>query len=356
MGFMEFTRGELHAALAALGVASAASVRRYGSGHINDTFKVDTPDGREYILQRVNTAIFADLAPLEENIRRVTSHLAAKGAKTLEVVAYEGPWRLYGFLSGYESRDVADSPETVYGAAFAYAKFARDLSDLPAPRLHEILPRFHDTADRLRLLDAAAGADVAGRRKDAADCLAFVDARREEAVKIRALAASGALPERTVHNDTKLNNVLVAPDGGAVVIDLDTVMPGTILSDFGDMVRSATATAAEDEPDLSKVGSRPDFFEAIASGYLDGADLAEAEVENLTLAGRVSTFEVGVRFLTDYLSGDHYFNTAYPGHNLVRARNQFRMVESLEAREAEYSSIVRRLSRRGAGASNAGER
>jgi Ser/Thr protein kinase RdoA (MazF antagonist) len=156
------------------------------------------------------------------------------------------------------------------------------------------------------------------------------------------LMAKGDIPERIAHNDTKINNVLVAENGEAVVIDLDTTMPGSVLFDFGDMVRTSTAAAAEDEADLSKVYSKKEYFEALVKGYAQGAKfLNEAEKSLLAFAGRLSTFEVGIRFLADYLNGDTYFHTAYPDHNLVRARNQFRMVESMEQQKDEYEAIVR---------------
>jgi N-acetylhexosamine 1-kinase len=330
-------------ALASMGVKDAVAVRRYGNGHINDTFKVDTAGGAVLVLQRVNTSIFTDLKPLEANVRRVTSHLAAKGVKSLEVLGYDGPWRLFAFVDGF-SREVVETPADAYATALAYAKFQNDLADLPPSEIAEILPRFHDTPDRIRQLDEAAAADAAGRRASVAAELAFVDARRGDASRIVDLVASGDIPLRLAHNDSKSNNVLVSDDGSSVVIDLDTVMPGTGLSDFGDMVRSASASAAEDEPDLSKVRSVPERFEAIARGYLDGAKfLNEAEKANLVAAGRLSTFEVGVRFLADYLAGDVYFKTAFPEHNLVRARNQFKMVESIEEQSVAYEETVRRI-------------
>ena len=182
-----------------------------------------------------------------------------------------------------------------------------------------------------------------GRRAEVAAELAFVDARRGMATTISSMTASGAIPLRAVHNDAKANNVLVpkSGDGDGVVIDLDSTMPGSALCDFGDMVRSSSATAAEDEADLSKVGASRDLFEALVAGYLEGARfLTREECALMTLAGRISTLEVGMRFLTDYLAGDTYFKTAYPGHNLVRARNQFRMVESLEAQERDFAAIA----------------
>ena len=341
MSNRNYTRAELDAALASMGVTDQTSVDRYGSGHINDTFKVERLDGSRLILQRVNTDIFPpDM--LKANVLRVTEHLAKKGIKSLVVKGYENPWRLYEFLEGYTSIDLVTNPKEAELVAGAFAKFQNDLADLPAPRLGDIIPHFHDTVERLRLLDEAAAKDVAGRKASVAKELAFVDARREEAAKIVNLMKSGDIPERITHNDTKINNVMLAPDGSNVVIDLDTTMPGSALYDFGDMVRTSSAAAAEDERDLTKVYSKKEYFEALVRGYLAKAKfLNEAEKENLAFSGRLITLTIGIRFLTDYLAGDTYFRTAYPEHNLVRAHTQFKMVESMEAQKAEYEAIVR---------------
>lgn len=340
-----YSQEELRATLAQMGVNDVTDVARYGSGHINDTFKVETERGAHFILQRVNTDIFPpDL--LKSNILRVTRHLQSKGIKSLDVVAYENPWRVYAFLEGYSSVDLITNPAQAELAAGAFAKFQNDLADLPAPRLGEIIPKFHDTVDRLRLLDAAAAADVKGRKAKVAAELAFVDRRREEAAKIVTMMRNGEIPERVTHNDTKINNVMLAPDGTSVVIDLDTTMPGSVLYDFGDMVRTSSAAAAEDEKDLSKVYSKKEYFEALVKGYLAGAKfLTEAEKANLAFAGRLITLTIGIRFLTDYLAGDTYFRTAYDDHNLVRCRTQLKMVESMEAQADEYEAIVRRYAK-----------
>ena len=342
MSNRNYTNEELGAALASMGVTDQTDVSRYGSGHINDTFKVETRGGVRYILQRVNTDIFPpDM--LKANILRVTGHLKSKGIRSLEVIGYENPWRLYAFLEGYTSVDLITDPAQAELAASAFAKFQNDLADLPPPRLGEIIPKFHDTVDRIRLLDEAAAADVKGRKASVAAELAFVDVRREEAAKVVTMMARGELPERITHNDTKINNVMMAPDGSNVVIDLDTTMPGSALYDFGDMVRTSSAAAAEDEKDLTKVYSKKEYFEALVKGYLSQAKfLTAAERENLAFSGRLITLTIGIRFLTDYLAGDTYFRTAYDDHNLVRCRTQFKMVESMEAQAAEYEEIVRR--------------
>ena len=333
----------LSEALKSMGIVDQTDVARYGSGHINDTFKVETKSGARFILQRVTDAFDKDV--LKANILRVTGHLKAKGVKTLEVVGYENPWRVYSFLEGYTSVDVISEPSQAELAAGAFAAFQNALADLPEPALLPVIPRFHDTVDRIRLLDEAAAADVKGRKASVASELAFVDARREEAAKIVTMMAKGEIPERITHNDTKINNVMLAPDGTNVVIDLDTTMPGSALYDFGDMVRTSSAAAAEDEKDLSKVYSKKEYFEALVKGYLAQAKfLTEAEKANLAFAGRLITLTIGIRFLTDYLAGDTYFRTAYDDHNLVRCRTQFKMVQSMEEQAAEYEAIVRKYS------------
>lgn len=330
--------------LAAAGIRDVTALDRYGSGHINETYKVETASGPRYILQKINTSIFTQAELLKANVLRVTEFLKSRGIPSLEVVAYENPWRVYRFLEGYTSRDVVSAPQQAYDVGRAFAKFQNDLATLPAPRLGEILPKFHDTPDRLRQLDEAAAKDVKGRRATVTAELAFVETWRARASKIVDLMKTGEIPERVTHNDTKINNVLIDAAGNAVVIDLDTTMPGSALFDFGDMVRTSTAAAAEDEADLAKVFAKRDYFEALAKGYLEGAKfLTKAERENLVFAGQLSTFEVGIRFLADYLAGDVYFHTAYPEHNLVRARNQFKMVASLAEQAAEFEAIVRAL-------------
>jgi aminoglycoside phosphotransferase (APT) family kinase protein len=321
-------------------ITDVTDVSRYGSGHINETYKVETASGVRYILQRVNTSIF-DAGLLKTNVVRVTEFLKAKGVPSLEVVAYENPWRIYKFLEGYASRDVVSEPVQAYDVGRAFAKFQNDLADIPPPRLADIIPRFHDTPNRLRQLDEAAARDAKGRKATVAAELAFVEARRPWTGRIMELMAAGEIPERVTHNDTKINNVMVDAAGEAVVIDLDTTMPGSALFDFGDMVRTSTAAAAEDERDLSKACAKKEYFEALVKGYLEGAKfLNGAEKENLVFSGKLATFEVGIRFLADYLAGDVYFHTAYADHNLVRARNQFRMVESLEEQEKEFEAIA----------------
>ncbi len=336
-----YSKEELDQAPAQFGITDQTDVSRYGSGHINDTFKVETKSGTRYILQRVTDAF--DKEVLKSNIIRVTNHLKSKGVKTLEVVGYENPWRVYKFLEGYTSVDQISDPSQAELAAGAFAAFQNALADLPAPELLPVIKKFHDTVDRLRLLDEAKKVNYNNRLALVEKELAFVDARREEAAKIVTMMEKGEIPVRTTHNDTKINNVMLAPDGGNVVIDLDTTMPGSALYDFGDMVRTSSAAAAEDEKDLSKVYSKKEYFEALVKGYLAGAKfLTENEIANLAFSGRLITLTIGIRFLTDFLNGDTYFHTAYDDHNLVRCRTQFKMVESMEEQAEEYEAIVKK--------------
>ena len=348
-----------------------AAAAPYGSGHINDTYKVSarlagTPVN--YLVQRINHAIFKEPDRLMENVVRVTGHLGRKLAeagdpdatrKALTVIPARGGapyvrdaegnwWRMYLFIEQAQTYDIIESERQAYEAARAFARFQNLLADLPAPRLHETIPAFHNTVSRLRALDAAVAADACGRRAEAAAEIAFVEERREQCGRLLARNAGGEIPERITHNDTKINNVMLddATGTGVCVIDLDTVMPGLALYDFGDMIRSATAAAKEDERDLSKVGSRIAMFEALARGYLsEAAFLVPAEVEELVFSGRLITLTIAIRFLTDYLAGDVYFRTHRPGQNLDRCRTQLQMVRSLEAQSGAMEALVREIKR-----------
>jgi Ser/Thr protein kinase RdoA (MazF antagonist) len=339
----------------------------YGSGHINDTYQVASRLAGapvHYLLQRINHEIFRQPDRVMENILRVTEHLRCRLAsagepeasrKTLTVLyardgkpyvrdAEGGWWRMYLFIELAHTYDIIESDRQAFEAARAFARFQNQLADLPAPRLHETIPAFHNTLSRLSALDAAAAADACGRRAEVSAELAFVEERREQCGRLLERQARGEIPERITHNDTKINNVMLddATGEGICIIDLDTVMPGLALYDFGDMVRSATAAAREDERDLTKVFSRIGMFEALARGYLsEAAFLLPAELEELVFAGRLITLTIGIRFLTDYLAGDVYFRTHRPGQNLDRCRTQFQMVRSMEAQAEAMEAIVR---------------
>jgi len=342
--------------------------RPYGSGHINETFALTLEQGgaiTRFILQRINRRVFKDVPRLMDNIARVSGHLARKApADPREVLTLvrtrEGAacfadaagecWRVYDFVERASSHDLLGDPRQAFEAALAYGRFQRLLADLPAPRLHDTIPDFHHTRQRFAMLQRAIAENRAGRRGEAAREIEFARAREAITDVLLALHAAGKIPERITHNDTKLNNVLLddATGRGVCVIDLDTVMPGLSLYDFGDMVRSATNSAAEDETDLARVQMRLPVFEQLAAGFLAGTDgaLNAAEVEHLAFAGRLITFEIGMRFLTDFLAGDVYFRTKRPNHNLDRARCQFALVASMEAQAETMAAIVARLAGR----------
>ena len=345
------------------------AVERYGSGHINDTYRVcvNLAGSRvHYLLQRINHAIFKRPDLLMENILRVTQHQRYKlinpddldvSRKSLTVIpardskpyykdAEGNWWRLYLFIEQAQTRDVIENELFAYEAARAFAGFQNQLADLPAPRLHETIPNFHHTPKRIEALLRAFESDPHGRADQVRPEMDFVMQRSAECARLVERCAAGEIPERITHNDTKINNVMLddLTGKGICVIDLDTVMPGLALYDFGDMVRSAAASSVEDERDLSKVGTRLNIFKALLSGYLSEADfLNKAEIEELPFCGRVITMTIGIRFLTDYLDGDIYFKTRRPGQNLDRCRVQFQMVRSMEAQESAMRSAVREL-------------
>jgi hypothetical protein len=338
----------------------------YGSGHINDTFRaVYDEGGREvhYIHQRVNHNIFKDVPSLMENIGRVTRHQRAKfeaaGAGELDrrvltlVPAKDGQdfyrdrqgnfWRSYVFIENAVGIDVVKNTHQAFEAAKAFGEFQCQLADMPG-RLHETIPNFHHTRSRYDTLMQAIAADPFNRAAGVKADIGFAMEREGLVDTVLDLLASGELPERVTHNDTKLNNVLIdsATGKGMCVIDLDTVMPGSVLYDFGDMVRSTTTNAAEDEPDISKIRMDIDYFEALVNGYLETASgfLAPKEKELLPMSGKLITFEIGLRFLTDYLQGDTYFKTHREGQNIDRCRKQFTMVRSMEKQMDAMQKIV----------------
>jgi Ser/Thr protein kinase RdoA (MazF antagonist) len=338
-----------------------AGAAPYGSGHINDSYcavfeRNGTPS--RYILQRINHHIFKNPIMLMENIERVTAHLAAQvsdhpdrgrrvltpiPARTggvLHVDASGDYWRAYVFIDRATTYDSIESAEQAYQAARAFGEFQRLLADLPAPRLHDTIPDFHHTPKRFAALEQAIAADAAGRVAQAGPEIEFALARKSLSAEL----VGAGLPERVTHNDTKINNVLLddATGEGTCVIDLDTVMPGLAAYDFGDMVRTATCPAPEDEQDLSKVHMQFPLFEALARGYLSSAAgfLTPAEKASLAVAGKLITFEIAIRFLTDYLNGDTYFKVHRQGHNLERCRSQFKLLESLEQQEGEMRKLL----------------
>jgi hypothetical protein len=336
------------------------SASPYGSGHINDTYcaVVDQSGTRvRYVAQRINHHIFKNPPALMENIRRVTEHLIQKSAgqpdlsrRVLTLIpARGGPafhcdaqgnyWRVYLFIEKARTFDAVETAQQAFQAAKAFGQFQKLLSDLPAPRLHDTIPDFHHTPKRFAALEKAIEADVANRAQLAKDEIAFA-LHRKAATSV---LLDAHLPERVTHNDTKFNNVMLddATGEGICVIDLDTVMPGLALYDFGDMVRTTTSPAKEDERDLTKVTMQFPMFEALARGYLSTADfLTAAEKKLLPFSGKLITFEIGLRFLTDFLAGDTYFKVHRDGHNLDRCRTQFKLVQSIEEQEPAMHKLM----------------
>lgn len=341
----------------------------YGNGHINDTYAVTLQQNgakKRTILQRVNHTIFQDVPGLMDNIVRVTEHLHRKLAampgrdpdrETLTVVPTRAGgryyqrsdgtfWRMYDFIEQARTYEMVTEPEQAFQAAYAFGLFQKWLQDLPAPRLRDTIPDFHHTPKRFEALERAIRRDPVGRAEMAGPEIAFALERQAmTGILIHGLEA-GELPERVTHNDTKLNNVMLddATGNALCVIDLDTVMPGLVLYDFGDMVRTSTCMAAEDERDLRKVRFEMPFFEALVSGYLEatGDALAGPELDLLAFSGKLITFEIGIRFLTDYLEGDVYFKTHRPDHNLDRTRTQFALVAAMEGLDSEMKAVVER--------------
>jgi Ser/Thr protein kinase RdoA (MazF antagonist) len=349
---------------------SFVSAEPFGSGHINDTFRVSTSENRYFILQRINHEIFTRPVEVMDNIHRVTEHLKqkvisnggdpmretltllpTKGEKAWFTVNEGNYWRLYNFISDARSYEIGeDSCEGEHGqdhvkeAAAAFARFQRDVADIPAPRLHETIARFGDTTFRFEQFEDALKADVLNRAKDCKEEIEFALARRSDASTLTNMLANKQIPERVAHYDTKINNVLFdnKTGKGICVIDLDTVMPGLAIYDFGDAVRAATALAAEDERDLSKVGFSMEKFKLLAEGYLSEAKnfLTDTEIEHLAFAARLVSFTIGLRFLADHLAGDTYFKTQRANQNLDRCRTQFKTVADMEKQYDEMKAVV----------------
>lgn len=345
-------------------------VEPHGHGHINDTYLVRFHQAggqiRRYILQRINTRVFQNPRALMENIAKVTSFLrqviAQSGGdpdrESLTLIQTRAGenwlqdgdnnfWRAYLFIENAASLQQADSIEPFISAAKAFGQFQLRLQAFPAHELHETIANFHNTPKRLNDLKIAVQQDIAGRVSTVSEELAFVFQREHETGKLLDALAQGQVPLRVTHNDTKLNNVMLDLDTGAgvCVIDLDTVMPGLSLYDYGDAIRFGASSADEDERDLTRVWFDLDKAAAYTQGFFETASsiLTPAEKELAPWGAKLMTLECGIRFLTDYLQNDLYFKTRYPEHNLVRARTQFKLVADMENKWAAYQALVSRI-------------
>lgn len=338
----------------------------YGSGHIHDTFRVETAekDKDDYILQKLNNKVFKNIPELQNNIERVTIHLknklsripgsdikreclsliSSKDGKSWIVDKEGNFWRMYIFISRHHSYNIVDSADKAFEGGKAIGRFQAMLSDMPGGPLFETIPWFHNIEKRLDTFYLKIKENPAGRVESVADEIEHFLKRAEEMKIILSLGREGKIPIRITHNDTKFNNILLDENDKALcVIDLDTVMPGYVHYDFGDAIRTAANPASEDETDLSKVKVDIDRFRAYSEGYLSetGNTLNDTEKEYLAFAPRLITYTIALRFLTDYIDGDNYFKIHYKGQNLQRARTQLKLVMSMEEQYEEMRQIVR---------------
>ena len=332
------------------------SCENYGCGHINATFLAATDTGRRYILQRINHRAFRNVQALLDNIAAVTEFLRSKTDDPRRVMtlirAKDGApciryadeyWRVYDYVGGTICLQQPDTDEDFYQAAVGFGTFAQLLSDFPAEKLHETIPNFHNTPDRYRLFRESIERDAARRAAAVRTEIDFALAREAEMTTIQNALSAGKIPLRVTHNDTKLNNVLLDSQTrkALCVVDLDTVMPGSSLYDFGDAIRYGASTAAEDERDLSRVEMSLERFRVFTRGYVRSCpNLTAEELALLPLGAKTMTMECGIRFLTDHLDGDLYFAVHREGQNLDRARTQFKLAADMEKKWDDMQRIV----------------
>ncbi|MDO4522442.1 MAG: aminoglycoside phosphotransferase family protein [Eubacteriales bacterium] len=347
-------------------------VRPWGNGHINDTYlvEVETASGRKkMILQRINRFVFRHPAEVMENIMNVTGYLRKQimelggdpERETLNMVQctdgknyYVDPdgeyWRSMLYIQDTVCLEYAETAEDFYESARAFGKFQRLLADYPAETLHETIRDFHNTRVRFVAFQKAVNDDSVGRVKNVAEEIDFILEREGTANYFAELLDRGEIPLRVTHNDTKLNNVMMDKDTrkGVCVIDLDTIMPGLAMMDFGDSIRFGASTAAEDEKDLDKVLCDMKLFEIYVKGFLEecGSNLTDLEIDLLPMGAKVITYEQAMRFLTDYLQGDPYYKIDYPEQNLDRARNQIKLVKDMEEKWQDMQSITQKYKER----------
>ena len=337
------------------------SCGRYGNGHINETYLVETDAHHAYILQKVNRRVFPDVENLMRNIAAVTAYLRrqtddprrvltlvpTKSGETYYRALDQEYWRVYEFITNSLCLEQPENEDDLRQSGVAFGQFQNQLADFPAHTLAEIIPRFHDTVDRYRQLKEAVAADKAGRLSSCHGETDWYLSHEAEAGTLMGLLRQGRLPLRVTHNDTKLNNVMLDKTTRTplCVIDLDTVMPGLAANDFGDSIRFGASTAAEDEKDLDKVEMSLRLYEAYTEGFLStcGSRLTALEKETLPLGAKLMALECGSRFLADYLNGDVYFHTARPDHNLDRARTQMKLVMDMEKKWDDMHRILDRI-------------
>ena len=333
--------------------------QEFGQGHINQTLKVETDSGELYILQRINQYVFHNPRQLMENACAITSFLRAKDPDPRHALhfipAHDGKhfhvdnegefWRMYRYVEGL-SLDTPETEEDFYQSALAFGKFQALLSDFPAASLHETIPEFHNTVDRFRLLRESVAADVCHRASRVYADLQFLYDHEELACTLQRMRERGELPLRVTHNDTKLNNVLLDCDTrkSLCILDLDTVMPGLSLYDFGDSIRFGASTAKTEDDGAVQLDLH--LFRVYTEGFLAAAtDLTEREIDMLPLSTFVITLELATRFLKDYLDGDKYFRISYPSQNLDRARSQMRLAADMLSKMADMQRIVASIRR-----------
>ena len=333
----------------------------YGSGHINQTYLVETDRKKRYILQKVNTVTFPDPEGLMNNIILVTDHLRKKDSAPGHVLTLvpttensyymllpdKQLWRMYEFIAGGVCLDRAETPEDFRLSGKAFGLFQRQMSDFDAIKLTEVIPGFHNTPGRYQAFHKALKEDTANRAKTVNNEIDFYLEREASAGMMTEMQQKKELPLRVTHNDTKLNNVMLDKETREplCILDLDTVMPGLAANDFGDSIRFGASTADEDEPNTEKVHLDLNLYEAYAWGFLGacGQSLTQTELETLPDGARLMTLECGLRFLTDYLNGDVYFHTARKDHNLDRTRTQIALVRDMETNDAKIRKMIRTI-------------